>query len=67
MFPSISGRWAAGGTRWSDQGGWGFGNPCSWGGLECDNDSIIAIRSSKNGMTGTLPSAIAKLTQLKAL
>ncbi|XP_010246532.1 PREDICTED: receptor-like kinase TMK4 [Nelumbo nucifera] len=47
---------------------WSGNDPCKWTGVNCDaNERITAISLASKSLTGTLPSDLNQLTQLKIL
>ena len=56
---------AAGGASWTTNTGWGAGDPCMpWHGIQCDQDgtTLKTVHLSSNGLTGTLPTQLGRLT-----
>ncbi|XP_065861587.1 receptor-like kinase TMK4 [Euphorbia lathyris] len=51
-------------SGWSSTSASGF---CDWKGIECNSGSVTAINLPNKGLSGTLPSEISSLTQLKTL
>lgn len=58
---------ATGGSDWSNNSGWGSGNPDnSWHGVEVDGSGrVVRLDLQDNGLEGQLPESIGNLTQLK--
>ncbi|MEM7575512.1 MAG: M12 family metallo-peptidase, partial [Bacteroidota bacterium] len=59
------------GNNWNNNGGWSQGlgacSPCDWFGITCENDRVVEINLTGNGLTGSLPNSINELTQLRRL
>lgn len=72
------------GASWDNSSGWAAGaegtncDPCSWYGVECENDRVVCIdldgnadcqgnSDGGNGLTGSLPNEISQLTELRSL
>lgn len=58
------------GSHWADQTGWlTTTNPCSWYGVECDDEPghVTTLYLSNNGLAGDLPAELGNLTRLERL
>ena len=58
------------GTQWKRRDGWLEANEtctCCFYGVECEGDSIVSIALSLNGLLGTIPPALGRLTALRKL
>jgi hypothetical protein len=64
---------STGGKNWKYNTGWGSNSisPCQWFGVLCGNmdgsESVIRILLNLNGLTGSIPASISKLTHLQSL
>ena len=65
---------AAGGSTWLSKNKWSSDSPiCSWEGIECskgspeDDEGVTTIKLEKNGLVGSLPTALWSLPSLQAL
>jgi Leucine-rich repeat (LRR) protein len=58
---------ATGGSGWSNDSGWGSGNPDnSWYGVEVDGSGrLVRLDLSGNNLSGSLPKSIGNLSKLK--
>lgn len=58
---------ATGGRSWSNNSGWGSGNPSgSWYGVEIDADGrVVRLDLQGNGLGGQLPETIGNLTRVR--
>ncbi|PRP85200.1 LRR receptor-like serine/threonine-protein kinase GSO1-like [Planoprotostelium fungivorum] len=58
------------GDGWFESDGWGTeDDPCTWTGIECDDDStqITSLNLFNNDLQGTLPPSLSNLTSLTYL
>lgn len=60
---------ATGGANWTDKTGWlgAEGTECSWFGVICDSTGVVEINLIGNGLTGTVPSSVSQLVELRSL
>ncbi|NIS79504.1 MAG: hypothetical protein GTO14_04685, partial [Anaerolineales bacterium] len=59
---------ATDGDNWTNASGWlSSDTPCNWYGVTCVAGSVTELRLGENGMKGTLPEELAKLSNLKIL
>ncbi|HVS62314.1 MAG TPA: Calx-beta domain-containing protein [Thermoanaerobaculia bacterium] len=60
---------ATGGQAWIDDAGWlgAPGTECSWFGVACEEDNVVALRLIENGLVGTIPAEIGDLSRLRNL
>ncbi|MGA7615274.1 MAG: leucine-rich repeat domain-containing protein [Thermoanaerobaculia bacterium] len=62
---------STGGANWSDSSNWlgSAGTECSWYGVGCSEDesTVVELSLDYNGLTGTLPSDVARLSDLRTL
>lgn len=60
---------ATGGANWTNKTGWlgAEGTECSWFGVICDGTGVVEINLIGNGLTGTVPSSVSQLVELKSL
>ena len=60
---------ATGGANWTNKSGWlgAEGTECSWFGVICDSTGVVEINLIGNGLTGTVPSSVSQLVELKSL
>ncbi|HHB92954.1 MAG TPA: choice-of-anchor D domain-containing protein, partial [Thioploca sp.] len=55
------------GNNWIDSDNWNLTNsPCSWNGISCINEHVIAIERQAKNLTGSLPD-LSTLTELQIL
>ncbi len=55
------------GNNWTDSDNWNLTNtPCSWNGVSCINEHVIAIERPAKNLTGSLPD-LSALTELQTL
>ncbi len=53
------------GPSWTENGGWlSNNNPCSWEGVDCDEERVSRLFQAENGLSGTLPAELSDLTAL---
>ena len=59
----------AGGSGWSERGGWLTGAPLSmWDGVETDaSGRVVALTLRDNGLTGSIPAELGQLPELRSL
>jgi hypothetical protein len=57
------------GANWTNNTGWlgEAGTECSWFGVTCTNGSVSRLSFWKNGLNGTIPSELGKLSNLTYL
>jgi Leucine-rich repeat (LRR) protein len=56
------------GDSWESHSGWNETNtPCSWKGVTCSGGYVTQIKLSRNKLTGTIPTELGNLSQLKSL
>jgi len=56
------------GPSWLNTDGWLTSTtPCEWFGITCINGTISRLQLSENGLTGTIPTELANLSQLEFL
>ncbi|MEN8218678.1 MAG: leucine-rich repeat domain-containing protein [Pseudomonadota bacterium] len=57
-----------GGTNWRHNAGWNVTDmPCSWYGVECSGGHISRLSLSSNQLTGSIPTELGNLSNLKEL
>ncbi|MFN8357943.1 MAG: LamG-like jellyroll fold domain-containing protein [Spirosomataceae bacterium] len=59
---------ATNGANWTNKQGWLSGcNPCSWYGITCTDGRVTKVGLSQNNLSGSIPSSLGNLTNLKEL
>ena len=59
---------ALGGANWTNHENWGSDKPINqWHGVQVENNHVTSLYLDYNNLTGTIPSEIGNLTQLKQL
>ena len=52
-------------ARWNDRSGWlSTQSECDWFGVYCSNGLVTAIRFTRNGLEGTIPSELSTISSL---
>ena len=52
-------------ARWKDRSGWlSTQSECDWFGVYCSNGLVTAIRFTRNGLEGTIPSELSTISSL---
>lgn len=61
--------YATKGSQWKNKSGWVTDfNPCEWYGVTCNQDQhVTALRLSKLGLSGSIPSSISSFSELDEL
>ena len=57
------------GDNWTDKSNWNgdAGTECTWYGIHCENDKVVAITLTDNNLIGQIPSELFDLTELTTL
>ena len=60
---------STGGAEWSNSTGWlgAAGTECDWYGITCLNGSVTELRLGGNSLSGSIPSELVNLTNLRDL
>lgn len=60
---------ATGGANWTNNAGWlgESGTECGWHGVTCTDQRVTALEVNDNNLSGTLPSQLGELTELRQL